>query len=201
MLSAFSSLSQGGQTFGTEETQQAGFYQRSWTHGDWMACKLPFQLRLAAISLLMCAQCHFCLEPSGKLWSSVTGLLCTSQTLVRAYLLRREHTVQQTDWCLPRSQHRTSCFQFCCLYILPAQPRSGPCRKVNGVKSRSELWHRQHLERTASRTLWSSEGKPRQQVQFIFTSELMVSALLCSMYTPGTAPCSFACCKTLRLLY
>lgn len=55
-----------------------------------------------------------------KLWSSINGHRCSAETLVRADLLWCEYTVQQTDWCLPRSHTAHRVFILLLVYFAGA---------------------------------------------------------------------------------
>lgn len=182
MLSAFSSLSHGGQTFGTEETEQTHY---SILKGydpttDRMCCNCPYvsdQYACWCECSVMVQTLHL------KLWSSIAALLCSSGTVVRADLLYWEYTAQL---CPAVTQYNM--FLFWLLYILLVQARSVRCRKVNAAATAAEHGEKWFSALTqaalrASHTLWNDSGKPKQQVTFIFNLQFMVMpALLWSMF-------------------
>lgn len=118
-------------------------------------------------------------EPRRKLWSSINGLPCTSETGQGQFAVVWIHTPADRLMFAPQSLS-TSCFFILLLVYFGAGSvvamQKG--KRRSWVKSESVPWHRQHLECTASCTLWNSVGRPKQQIQMIFNSEFLVMPAL-----------------------
>lgn len=93
-------------------------------------------------------------------------------------------------------------FLFWPLYILVVQAWSWLLRKVNAAAGAAELGAKWFSTQTqpalrphSNHTLWNSEGKPKQQVQFIFNSKYMVMPpLLKSMFSLTNFDLKLDCC-------
>lgn len=138
MLSAFSSLSHGGHTFGTEETEQTHDsilkgYDRT---TDRMCCNCPHiwdELPSACwcVCSVMVQKLHL------KVWGSIAALLCSSGTVVRADLLYCEYTVQLTEWCLPRGPTVQHVFILALVYFAGA---GSVCAMQKGKRCSHRSW-------------------------------------------------------------
>lgn len=137
MLSAFSSLSHGGQTFGTEETEQIHYsilegYDLTTNR---MCCVAYISDELPTTCWCVCGvmvqKLHL------KLWGSIAAVLCSSGTVVRADLLYSEYTVPLTEWCLPRSHTVQHVFILALVYFAGA---GSVCAMQKGKRCSHRSW-------------------------------------------------------------